>query len=320
MKILVNLPPRTNTNNFSEKFSTKINAKINAKIGILALGLCLIPFGASAVNAQERDPFRQPIVRVPVRRKAVAPSGSAAKKNQPVAVAAPPIQTRIDNYKTIRQRCAELGVQCPKPTSVLTIDEMNVTGVFRTPRGYAAMVQATPIKLSYTIYPGEKFYDGQLVAIEESKLVFRRVVQMSDGKEIVSASNKALRQAGVSGMASSRTEAQSPAVNPTVAVPNGGAAAATNGISAEAVPLGDQGEQKETIKPAAATLAPPVKLNQLPENNRPDGQSKITLDEKPTANQKASADKASAKKPLGTKSETKTSVKSLSPKKSASKN
>lgn len=302
MKILVNLAHRTNSNNFGKQ------------LGMLALGLCFVPFGAAVANAQERDPFRQPIIRVPVRRKPVAaPNGSAtAKKSQPIAVAAPPIQTRIDNYKVIRQRCAELGVQCPKPTSVLTIDEMNVTGVFRTPRGYAAMVQATPIKLSYTIYPGEKFYDGQLVAIEESKLVFRRVIQMSDGKEIVSASDKALRQAGVNGMASNRAEAATPTVNPTVAVPNTGGAAATGGISAEAVPMSDQkSDQKESVKPAAS--APSVKLNQLPENNAAESEVKLNFDENPAAS--TSADKSSGKK-----SQLKKSVKSSSSKKAATKN
>ena len=39
------------------------------------------------------------------------------------------------------------------------------------------MVHATPINLSYTIYPGEKFFDGQLVAIEENRLTFRKVIK-----------------------------------------------------------------------------------------------------------------------------------------------
>ena len=62
--------------------------------------------------------------------------------------------------------------QSPRPRCLL--NEMQVTGIFRTPRGWAAMVEATPIKLSYVIYPGESFFDGQLVAIEEGRLVFRR--------------------------------------------------------------------------------------------------------------------------------------------------
>ena len=44
------------------------------------------------------------------------------------------------------------------------------------------MVEATPIKLSYTIYPGEKFFDGQLVAVEENRLVFRKVTKTGPNK------------------------------------------------------------------------------------------------------------------------------------------
>ena len=90
-----------------------------------------------------------------------------------------------------KRRQAEM---IPKVTSVLTLDEMSVTGIFRTPRGYAAMVEAKPIKLSYTIYPGEKFFDGQLVAIEENKLVFRKVTKWTNGKFVASEENKSLRQ------------------------------------------------------------------------------------------------------------------------------
>ncbi len=70
---------------------------------------------------------------------------------------------------------------------------MTVTGIFKTPRGYAAMVQADPVNLSYTVYPGEKFFDGQLVAVEENRLIFRKVVKMSDGKFITSEESKLLR-------------------------------------------------------------------------------------------------------------------------------
>lgn len=94
----------------------------------------------------------------------------------------------------MRLQAAESGQALPKVTSVLTLEEMAITGIFRTPRGYAAMVEAKPIKLSYTIYPGEKFFDGQLVAIEENRLVFRKVTKMTNGKFIASVENKALRE------------------------------------------------------------------------------------------------------------------------------
>ncbi len=56
------------------------------------------------------------------------------------------------------------------------------------------MVEAVPIKLSYTIYPGEKFFDGQLVAVEENKLVFRKVTKTGEGKFVASVENKPLKQ------------------------------------------------------------------------------------------------------------------------------
>ncbi len=80
-------------------------------------------------------------------------------------------------------------------------------GIFRTPRGYAAMVQATPISLSYVIYPGEKFYDGMLVAIEETRLVFRRETVWTDGRREVAVDTKPLRQADA--VADSMTETKS---------------------------------------------------------------------------------------------------------------
>ena len=56
------------------------------------------------------------------------------------------------------------------------------------------MVEAVPIKLSYTIYPGEKFFDGQLVAVEENQLIFRKVTKTGAGKFVASVENKPLRK------------------------------------------------------------------------------------------------------------------------------
>jgi hypothetical protein len=74
------------------------------------------------------------------------------------------------------------------------LSEVQVIGISRTPRGYAAIVEAIPIKMSFVIYPGERFYDGQLVAIEDSRLVFRRETVFGDGKRERSVELKPLRQ------------------------------------------------------------------------------------------------------------------------------
>jgi hypothetical protein len=137
---------------------------------------------APSQKAAGRDPFKK---YVPVVK---------ASKSVPVKLEAPTIQVRIDRYRVQKAAAASAHVAPPKPTSVLVLNEMQVIGIFRTPRGMAAMIEATPIKLSYVIYPGESFFDGQLVAIEEGRLVFRRDIVWTDGRHEKTVETKLLRQ------------------------------------------------------------------------------------------------------------------------------
>jgi len=130
-----------------------------------------------------RDPFR----RYEPPRLVVKKSGSL--------VAVPSIQERIQQYKAQKLSAMNARVAAPKPTTAFLLSEIQVVGISRTPRGYAAIVEAKPIKLAYVIYPGERFYDGQLVAIEDNRLVFRRETVYSDGKRERSVEMKPLRQA-----------------------------------------------------------------------------------------------------------------------------
>lgn len=150
----------------------------------------------SEANAQ-RDPFKKPGWATPKTPATGNPGG--AKKGPaapvvPINYGPPTIEARIDYYKKVREAAVTNGTTPPKVTSVLTLNEMAVTGIFKTPRGYAAMVEATPIKLSYTVYPGEKFFDGQLVAVEENRLVFRKVTKVGEGKFVASVENKPLQK------------------------------------------------------------------------------------------------------------------------------
>jgi hypothetical protein len=138
------------------------------------------------VSAGERDPFNK--YRI---------SAKKPPKNVPQPIASPSIQARIERYKEEKRVAMNMQQPAPKPTTALLLGEMQVIGIFRTPRGYAAMVEATPIKLSYTIYPGERFYDGQLVAIEEDRLVFRRETRWTDGHLVKAVETKPLRQPSV---------------------------------------------------------------------------------------------------------------------------
>ena len=178
---------------------SKITSLLSLSLAVLGFGLLSGDF--SPANAQN-DPFAKPGWAKPRTVGTTTTSSGQPRPDKPkpagpppiVVVTAPPIESRIAYYKNQRENAAAGGLEIPKVTSVLTLDEMAVIGIFRTPRGYAAMVEAKPIKLSYTIYPGEKFFDGQLVAIEENRLVFRKVTKMSNNKFVGSVENKTLRQ------------------------------------------------------------------------------------------------------------------------------
>ena len=136
-----------------------------------------------------RDPFARPKPRPPV--KVTTP----ITKTPPGQIAPPAIQKRIDDYRIEKARNIENNLPVQKVTSVLLIGEVDVTGIVRTPRGYAAIVTPKALNAgSYTIYPGENFYDGQLVAIEEGRLVFRKDIRWNNNKVTTVVEMKQLRQ------------------------------------------------------------------------------------------------------------------------------
>ena len=122
----------------------------------------------TAEKSSGRDPFKK---FEPVRKLT---KGTASKLEPPS------IQVRIDRYRAQKLAAANAHVSPPKPTTALLLNEMQVTGIFHTPRGWS--------------YPGESFFDGQLVAIEEGRLVFRRDIVWNDGRREKSVEIKPLRQ------------------------------------------------------------------------------------------------------------------------------
>ena len=166
-----------------------------AVFGVIAFGALAFAIAPAAV-AQEastsyknagRDPFVK--YKPPVKRLVV--------KKVAGQIPVPSIQERISQYKAQKMAAMNSHQPAPKATTALLLSELQVVGIFRTPRGYAAMVEATPINLSYVVYPGENFYDGMLVAIEENRLVFRRVTRWTDGRNEMAVETKPLRQPNV---------------------------------------------------------------------------------------------------------------------------
>lgn len=172
------------------------NAIRNVTSAVVIFGA--IGLTAMTATAQEKAPAKKPVVsEKPSGRDPFQKYVPVVKigKALPTKLEAPAIKVRIDRYRSQKLAAANAHVAPPKPTSALLLNEMQVIGIFRTPRGFAAMVEATPFspKLSYVIYPGESFFDGQLVAIEEARLVFRRDIVWSDGHREKTVETKPLR-------------------------------------------------------------------------------------------------------------------------------
>ena len=227
-------------------------------IGLAAMAVALVILGGdfASVSAQ-RDPFAKPSFmrqREPSRQS----SSDAAKPKVPVNFGPPTIEARIDYYKRLRENAVASGQPVPKVTSVLLVSELNVNGVFKTPRGWAAMIEATPIKLSYTIYPGEKFFDGQLVAVEENRLVFRRVTKTAAKKFVASVEYKPLQQYTMKAQIEGTAPMQASNAKPQVAAGEQPAApvAAPAPIISPLDEMNSLPADKETEKPSKASKRP----------------------------------------------------------------
>jgi hypothetical protein len=176
----------------------KNSARVKLASSLLGAAMLLTSGIVVTAMAQEQQPEKPATKRVanggrdPFRKyEPPRPTVKRLANLSPI----PTIQERISNYKAQKAAAMTARMPAPKPTTALLLNEIQVIGISRSPRGYAAIVEATPIKLSYVIYPGEPFYDGQLVAIEDNRLVFRRETVFTDGRRERSVEYKPLRQA-----------------------------------------------------------------------------------------------------------------------------
>jgi len=231
----------------------------------LAFALLLLLAAAAAAQTASttyrgtaRDPFTKykPPLKRAEQKKALAP------------VPVPPIQARIDAYKAQKQAAMNTQQAAPKATTALTLSEVQVIGIFRTPRGYAAMVEATPINLSYVVYPGERFYDGMLVAIEETRLVFRRQTRWTDGHTEVAVETKPLRQPNAvsDSLAAQRSNAEAGTGTTGTGAGTGGGASA-----APAANKTDVNALVEVLKALAASASEQQQRQQESQGVKADG-------------------------------------------------
>ena len=87
--------------------------------------------------------------------------------------------TRRDPFKSLLVAPDQLVNRGPRPEGIpgLLVDEVELTGIIRTPRGYLAQVRTSKNEKGYLIKEGDQLYDGEVVNITRTEVVFKQIVQ-----------------------------------------------------------------------------------------------------------------------------------------------
>lgn len=86
---------------------------------------------------------------------------------------------RRDPFKSLLAAPDRAEFRGPRPEGIpgLLIDEIDLTGIFRTSKGFVAQVVAANQKKSYLLKEGDQLYDGDVVSINHNEVVFKQIVQ-----------------------------------------------------------------------------------------------------------------------------------------------
>jgi Tfp pilus assembly protein PilP len=86
---------------------------------------------------------------------------------------------RRDPFKSLLAASETVELRGPRPEGIpgLLIDEIVITGTFRTDAGYVAQVQSAESQKSFLLKQGDQLYDGDVVRISGNEIVFKQIVQ-----------------------------------------------------------------------------------------------------------------------------------------------
>jgi len=86
---------------------------------------------------------------------------------------------RRDPFKSLLVEQQARDFRGPRPEGIpgLLIDELDLTGIWRTGKGFVAQISATNQKKTYLLKEGDQLYDGDVVSINKKEIVFKQIVQ-----------------------------------------------------------------------------------------------------------------------------------------------
>lgn len=85
---------------------------------------------------------------------------------------------RRDPFRSLLRRESQEEVATVRPEGVpgLLIDEIELEGVFMTPEGPVAQIQAASDEASYLLRPGDQLWDGDVVRISLNEITFKQSI------------------------------------------------------------------------------------------------------------------------------------------------
>jgi hypothetical protein len=85
---------------------------------------------------------------------------------------------RRDPFKSLLIGQNRQATRGPMPEGIagLLIDEIDLTGIFRTSRGFVAQVVAANRNKSFLLREGDQLYDGDVVSVTQNEVVFKQIV------------------------------------------------------------------------------------------------------------------------------------------------
>lgn len=152
---------------------------------ILLAALCALGVTLAGVGAAQQQPAPPPAAEAPAQEPETTPGPDIDQilEGEEEVLSGSGFTydpgNRRDPFKSllVEQQAREFRGPRPEGIPGLLIDEIDLTGVWRTSRGFVAQVVASNQKKTYLLKEGDQLYDGDVVSINKKEVVFKQIVQ-----------------------------------------------------------------------------------------------------------------------------------------------